>query len=157
MQPAYRQSWDEYFLDIAEHVASRSTCIRRKVGAVAVDTNHRILGTGYNGAPSGMAHCTKETCIRTIKNIPSGTQLDLCKAIHAEANIVLQLGEKLRGATLYCTTQPCTSCLKLLMGVGIKAIVWKQPYHDDYSSSLIQEYFGAPIETDDQGIVRMSK
>ena len=135
-----RQSWDSYFMNLAEAVASRSTCLRRQVGAIAVNPNHRTLGTGYNGAPSRMSHCTKDTCIRIRNNIPSGKQLDLCKAIHAEANIVSQLGDQLAGCTLYCTTQPCTSCLKLLMGVGIKRIVWQHPYDDDYSLELMEEY-----------------
>ena len=135
-----RQSWDSYFMDLAHNVASRSTCLRRKVGAVAVNERHRIIGTGYNGPPSGMSHCTEKTCVRIARNIPSGSQLDLCKAIHAEANIVLQLGEKLRNATIYITCQPCTGCLKLLMGAGIRRIVWEKPYDDPYSRQLMNEY-----------------
>lgn len=135
-----RQSWDEYFMQIAENAASRSTCLRRHVGAVAVNNDNRIIGTGYNGAPSGLDHCTSDSCIRMIRNIPSGTQLDVCKAIHAEANIVLQLGSQLKGATLYCTNQPCTSCFKLLMGAKVDRIVWKNPYDDDYSVTLMKEY-----------------
>lgn len=140
MTTNHRQSWDKYFMDMASQVASRSTCLRRQIGAVAVNQKHRVLGTGYNGAPSGMSHCTKDTCIRIQKNIPSGTQLDVCKAIHAEANIVLQLGEQLHNATLYCTARPCTSCLKLLMGAGIKRIVWITNYPDNYSETLMKEY-----------------
>lgn len=136
-----RIPWDVYFIDLAKMVSVRSTCIRRKVGAVAVNSQHRILGTGYNGAPSGLEHCTKDTCIRTIRNIPSGTQLDLCKAIHAEANLVLQLGSQLKGAYVYCTTQPCTSCLKLLMGAGIERLIWINAYQDTYSQKLMSEYF----------------
>ena len=139
-----RQCWDEYFMDIAEKVATRSTCLRRQVGAVAINANHRIIGSGYNGAPSGLDHCTKDTCIRTIRNIPSGTQLDICKAIHAEANIVLQLGDSLKNGSLYCTNQPCTSCLKLLMGAGINKIIWKNPYPDEYAAELMTEY-GVPF------------
>lgn len=134
-----RKNWDEYFMEIAQFVASRSTCTRRKVGAVAVK-NHRIIGTGYNGAPSGFEHCTEQTCIRRLKQIPSGSQLDLCKAIHAEANIVLQLGYELKDADFYCTTQPCTSCLKLLMGAKVHRIIWEHPYDDDYSRTLMKEY-----------------
>ena len=142
-----RKSWDAYFMELAKQVASRSTCTRRKVGAVATNYKHRILGTGYNGAPSGLKHCTKETCIRELMMVPSGTQLDLCKAIHAEANIVLQLGDRLAGATLYCTTQPCTSCLKLLMGTGIYQLVWEEFYPDKYSHMLMFEY-GLPFIRD---------
>lgn len=127
-------------MQMAHMVASRSTCVRRKVGAVAVNKRNRVIGTGYNGAPSGMKHCTTNSCIRVIKKIPSGTQLDLCKAIHAEANIVLQVGNELEGATLYCTISPCTSCLKLLMGVRIEKIIWEGTYDDPYSLELMKEY-----------------
>lgn len=142
-----REPWDIYFMNMAKQVAGRSTCTRRKVGAVATNGSHRVMGTGYNGAPSGLTHCTKETCIRELFMIPSGTQLDLCKAIHAEANIVLQLGERLADATLYCTTQPCTSCLKLLMGAKISHLVWEEFYPDKYSHTLMFEY-GIPFIRD---------
>lgn len=135
-----REPWDQYFMSMAEHAASRSTCTRRKVGAVAVNNRNRVIGTGYNGAPSGLEHCTTETCVRRKLDIPSGTQLDLCKAIHAEANIVLQLGDRLKGAKVYCTTQPCTSCLKLLMGASVSEIFWKEFYPDPYSTELMLEY-----------------
>ena len=135
-----RQSWDEYFLDIALKVATRSTCLRRKVGSVAVNINHRIIGTGYNGAPAGLSHCTKETCVRTKNNIPSGELPHICKAIHSEANIVLQLGDGLQNSTLYCTTKPCINCLKLLMGAQVRRIVWIEDYNDAYSDQLMLEY-----------------
>lgn len=135
-----RQDWDSYFMSLARQVASRSSCLRRKVGAVAVNPYHRIIGTGYNGPPAGMEHCTKDTCIRTKNNIPSGTQLDLCKAIHAEANIVLQLGQQLHDATIYVTCQPCTSCIKLLMGANILKLIWENPYNDTYANELMFEY-----------------
>lgn len=135
-----RVSWDDYFFDLATLAATRSTCLRRQVGAVAVDPHHRIIGTGYNGAPSGMAHCTHETCIREKRQIPSGRELDLCKAIHAEANIVLQLGEKLKDASIYVTVSPCTSCLKLLMGARVARILWKNGYPDEYAHELMKEY-----------------
>lgn len=146
-----RIPWVVYFMRIAEEVATRSTCIRRRVGAVAVDPNHRILGTGYNGAPMGMSHCTKDTCIRTIKKIPSGQQLELCKAIHAEQNLVVYLGESLANATVYCTTRPCTTCTKLLIGCGVKEIVWKQDYNDPYADQLLQEYMGQAATVDEYG------
>lgn len=136
-----RPDWPQYFFNIAETVASRSTCLRRKVGAIAVESDtHRIIGTGYNGAPSGLVHCTKDTCVRIVKQIPSGTQLDICKAIHAEANLVIALGSKLKNNIVYCTTQPCISCLKLLMGTGIYQIAWKHPYNDEYAQQLMKEY-----------------
>lgn len=135
-----RVSWDQYFMDLAEQVATRSTCVRRKVGAVAVNDKHMIIGTGYNGAPSGFKHCTKDTCIRCVKNIPSGQMTDICRAIHAEQNLVVHLGEKLKDATVYCTTKPCTTCTKLLIGCGVKQIVWKNDYNDDFALSLLKEF-----------------
>lgn len=150
-----RQSWDSYFMGLTDTIASRSTCIRRQVGAVAVNEDHRIIGTGYNGAPSGMSHCSKDTCVRTLRNIPSGQQLDICKALHAEANIVLQLGYGLKGATLYCNTQPCTNCLKLLIGSGVKRIVWKKYYDDPYARTLMEEY-GTIKESEEDGIAMIS-
>lgn len=135
-----KPSWDEYFMHLAEEVATRSTCIRRHVGAVAVNEHHRIIGTGYNGAPSGMPHCTPETCVRNIHHVKSGTAVEFTRAIHAEANIVLQLGEQLEDCTLYCTNQPCVSCLKLLMGCHVRRVVWKEPYDDMLSEQMMNEY-----------------
>lgn len=135
-----RASWDEYFMDIAKLVSTRTTCFRRAVGAVAVDKNHRVLGTGYNGAPSGLTHCTKANCIRIQQNIPSGERSELCKAIHAEQNLVIHLGEQLAGATVYVTTRPCTTCTKLLIGCGVEEIVWEQNYNDEYATTILTEY-----------------
>ena len=84
-------SWTEYFMDLAKAVSTRSTCLRRKVGAVAVNPRHMVIGTGYNGAPSSMAHCTPETCIRMKNHIPSGEKLEMCKAVHAEVNLVSEV------------------------------------------------------------------
>ena len=135
-----RASWDEYFMNIAHLVATRTTCFRRAVGAVAVDKNHRVLGTGYNGAPSGLAHCTRANCIRIQQNIPSGERSELCKAIHAEQNLVIHLGEQLAGATVYVTTRPCTTCTKLLIGCGVEEIVWQENYNDEYATTILREY-----------------
>lgn len=146
-----RISWDQYFMNLANQVATRSTCVRRKVGAVAVDDRNMIIGTGYNGSPSGFTHCTKETCIRCIKKIPSGQMTDLCRAIHAEQNLVVHLGEKLKGSTVYCTTKPCTTCTKLLIGCGVKHIVWRGDYDDDFASSILKEYTGTEFYTDGHG------
>ena len=135
-----RPDWDVYFMQLADMVASRSTCIRRHVGAIAVDSRHRVLGTGYNGVPSGYQHCTHDSCIRIKQNIPSGERQELCSAIHAEENIVLQLGEQLRGATLYCTIQPCTICIKSLIGAGINRIVWQGSYPDKLSLDMMRTF-----------------
>ena len=117
-------------MKIAEVVKLRSTCIRRKVGAVLIKDSH-ILSTGYNGAPSGFAHCTPETCLR--KNLKSGEKPELCRGVHAEINCIIQAaihGTSIKGnTTLYSTTFPCMSCLKLLINAGIKRIVYNEPYN----------------------------
>jgi dCMP deaminase len=125
-----RISKDQYFMKIAEVVKLRSTCIRRSVGAVLVKDSH-ILSTGYNGAPSGFKHCTPETCMRI--NLETGEKPELCKGVHAEINCVIQAaihGTSIIGdTTLYTTTFPCMSCLKVLINAGIKRIVYKEPYY----------------------------
>ena len=117
-------------MKIAEVVKLRSTCIRRSVGAVLVKDSH-ILSTGYNGAPSGFKHCTPKTCMRV--NLKTGEKPELCRGVHAEINCVIQAaihGTSIMGnTTLYTTTFPCMSCLKLLINAGIKRIVYKEPYN----------------------------
>lgn len=134
-----RQSWDDYFMVLATAVTQRSTCLRRQIGAIAVDTCHKVIGTGYNGTPSKLTHCTKDTCVRTVNKIPSGQRIEVCRAIHAEQNIVLQCGERLHGATIYCTAKPCITCFKLLYGAGVRRIVWKNDYEDDFSTGMMEE------------------
>ena len=103
-----RKSWDEYFMEIAEIVKTRSTCLRRQVGAVIVKDN-RIITTGYNGAPSGLRHCTDiGGCERERLHIPSGQRHELCRALHAEQNAIIQaakVGVSTEGATIYITLQ----------------------------------------------------
>lgn len=125
-----RISKDDYFMKIAEVVKLRSTCIRRSVGAVLVKDSH-ILSTGYNGAPSGFKHCTPATCMRV--NLKTGEKPELCRGVHAEINCIIQAaihGTSIIGdTTLYTTTFPCMSCLKLLINAGIKRIVYGEPYN----------------------------
>jgi dCMP deaminase len=128
-----RPGWDEYFMQIAHTVATRATCPRASVGAVLV-REHRILTTGYNGAPRGVTHCTEAGCIM------SG---DHCvRATHAEANAIVQgalHGVGLQNATAYCTHQPCVHCSKLLISAGITKIVYDQPYPDPVATELLAE------------------
>jgi dCMP deaminase len=128
-----RPSWDEYFMEIARTVATRATCPRASVGAVLV-REHRILTTGYNGAPRGVAHCTEAGCI--VVN-------DHClRATHAEANAVVQgalHGVSVHGATAYCTHQPCVNCSKLFISAGIIKIVYEHPYPDAVAAELLAE------------------
>ncbi len=107
-----RPSWDRYFMDIVELVSMRSTCLRRRVGAVLV-RDRRILATGYNGAPSGIMHCAERGCLRDQMNIPSGERHELCRGLHGEQNAVIQAalhGVGIKGATLYCSNSPCIIC-----------------------------------------------
>jgi dCMP deaminase len=133
-----RPDWDEYFMSIAEMVATRSTCLRRKVGSVLALEN-RILATGYNGVPTGFPHCDEIGCIRQDQNIASGVDLHLCRGTHSEANLISQcarFGIKAFGATLYITTSPCSSCMKLLINAGIKKIIYKELYSDQLAVDL---------------------
>jgi dCMP deaminase len=127
---AERPVIDEYFLKIASVVAERSTCLRRQIGAVAVRDKH-ILSTGYNGAPAGLTDCLTLGCIRNKLNIPSGHLHEICRAVHAEQNVIIQAalhGISLEGATIYCTNVPCILCKKMLINVKIKRFVTYAPY-----------------------------
>jgi len=128
-------------MDITRLVARRSTCIRRQVGAIVVK-DKRILATGYNGVPTGLAHCEDTGCIREQNNIPSGQRHELCRGLHAEQNTIIQAafhGISISGATLYCTTLPCSICLKMLINAGITAIIYEQGYPDELTQSLLNE------------------
>ncbi|MDD5042194.1 MAG: cytidine/deoxycytidylate deaminase family protein [Candidatus Omnitrophica bacterium] len=136
-----RPSWDEYFLEMASLVAKRSTCLRRSVGAVIVK-DKRILATGYNGAPSGLKHCVEIGCIRQQMKIPSGQRHELCRALHAEQNALIQAclhGISVKGGTLYATTQPCVICAKMLINAGIKEIVVSEGYPDKMAMSFLKQ------------------
>ena len=136
-----RPSWDEYFLGIAELVSKRSTCLRRSVGAVLVK-DKRILATGYNGAPANIKHCEATGCVREKLKIPSGERHELCRGLHGEQNAFLQAalhGTSLKDATLYCTTQPCIICAKMIINAGIKEIVIKGGYPDKMAREILRE------------------
>ncbi|QCX33381.1 cytidine deaminase [Caloramator sp. E03] len=136
-----RPSWDEYFMEIAELVKKRSTCLRRQVGAVIVKDN-RILTTGYNGVPPKMKHCEEIGCLRQKLNVPSGERHELCRALHAEQNAIIQAakyGISVEDSTIYVTAQPCVICAKILIASGIKRIVFKGDYPDELSQSMLNE------------------
>jgi dCMP deaminase len=137
----YRPSWDEYFLQLATQAASRSTCLRRQVGAVLV-RDKRILATGYNGAPRGVSHCLDIGCLREQMGIPSGERQELCRAIHAEQNAVIQAaihGVAIEDATLYTTLHPCVLCAKILINCGVREIHYVEGYPDELSRELLAE------------------
>jgi len=141
-----RPTWDEYFMMIAHDVSSRATCIRRKVGAVIVKEK-RILSTGYNGVPTGITHCTPETCLRNIYNVPSGERHELCRGLHAEQNAIIQAayhGVSIADAIIYVTHQPCSICTKMLINAGIKTFIFEHPYNDELAKAMMDE---AGIET----------
>lgn len=136
-----RPAWDEYFMQMAELARTRTTCLRRGVGAVIVKDN-RVLATGYNGSPKGIAHCEEVGCLRQQMNVPSGKMHELCRGLHAEQNAIIQaacMGVSIEGATLYCTTQPCVICTKMLINAGITRIVIKESYPDELAQKMIQE------------------
>ncbi len=133
-----RPSWDEYFMEITRLVVSRSTCLRRQVGAVVVK-DKKILATGYNGAPSGLPHCLEVGCLREEMGIPSGERHELCRGLHAEQNAIIQAayhGVSINGATLYCTNLPCIICTKMLINAGIERVVYEQGYADPLASQM---------------------
>ena len=136
-----RPSWDEYFMQVARLISSRSTCIRRKVGAVIV-LDKRILSTGYNGAPSKLAHCLDIGCLREKMNVPSGKQHEICRGIHAEQNAILQAsryGIPIAGAKIYITNQPCVLCAKMLINTGISEIIYEGTYPDKMAKDILSE------------------
>ncbi len=136
-----RPTWEEYFMDITRLVAKRSTCLRRQVGAVLV-MDKRILATGYNGAPSGLAHCLEVGCLREKHHIPSGERHELCRGLHGEQNAIIQAafhGIRIQNATLYCTNLPCVICTKMIINAGIKEIVYESGYADDLARQMLEE------------------
>jgi dCMP deaminase len=136
-----RPAWDSYFMKIAEDVATRSTCLRRAVGALIVK-DKRILTTGYNGVPTGITHCTEETCLRIKYNIPSGERHELCRGLHAEQNAIIQAayhGVSIKDAVIYVTHQPCSICTKMLINSGIKKFIFRHPYRDPLAEEMLRE------------------
>jgi dCMP deaminase len=132
---------DTYFMRMAELVASRSTCLRRNVGAVIVKEK-RILTTGYNGAPKGLKHCEEVGCVRLENNIESGTRHELCRGVHAEQNAVIQaayFGSSIKDSTIYTTNFPCVLCAKILINAGVREVVYKDDYVDPLSKSILEE------------------
>jgi len=134
-----RLSWNQYFIEIARLVATRSTCQRRQVGAVLVK-DKRILATGYNGVPSGVEHCEFVGCLRETLNIPSGERHELCRGVHAEQNALIwaaKYGVSTDGATLYCTHSPCLICAKILVQAGVKRVFYAEGYEDRMTFEML--------------------
>ncbi len=141
-----RPDWDNYFMAIASVVATRSTCLRRKVGAVIV-RDRQIISTGYNGAPKGVPHCAEVGCLREKLGIPSGERHEICRGAHAEINAIAQAaatGSTTAGADMYCTHEPCSFCTKAMINAGIRRVLYVFPYPDPLARQLREE---AGLET----------
>lgn len=136
--------WDHRFMEMARLVASWASCYQteRKVGAVIVK-DKRVMTTGYNGAPAGVKTCVERgECLRKKLGIPSGTRHEMCYAVHAEQNAIIQaakLGISIDGATLYCTHQPCILCAKMIVNSGIDRVVYGEGYPDEFSLEIFKE------------------
>ena len=136
-----RPDWDTYFIAIAMMAATRSTCLRRQVGAV-ITRDRQVVSTGYNGAPSGTAHCLDTECLREALCIPSGERHEMCRGSHAESNAIAQaarMGIATDGAELYCTHEPCSLCTKVILNAGIVKVVYMRPYPDKLAVDLREE------------------
>ena len=136
-----RPTWDEYFMEIARQVATRSTCLRRHVGAIIV-RDKRILSTGYNGPPRGLRHCDEAGCLRAQLDIPSGQRQEICRGLHAEQNAIIQAalhGVSVEGGTIYVTHQPCITCAKMIINSGIVRAVCANSYPDELSRGMLDE------------------
>ncbi len=136
-----RPDWNEYFMQITHLVATRSTCLRRKVGALLVK-NKRILATGYNGAPRHLPHCIQTGCLRDKLGIPSGQRQEICRGLHAEQNVIIQAalyGINTDASTLYCTHQPCLTCSKMIINAGIKRVFFQGDYPDKLAAEMLSE------------------
>jgi len=136
-----RPGWDEYFMNITELVSRRSTCLRRKVGAILVK-DKRILATGYNGAPTGIRHCSETGCLREKLDVPSGERHELCRGLHAEQNAIIQAalyGISTKDAIIYCTNHPCVICSKMIINAGIISIVYREGYSDKLAEEMLNE------------------
>jgi len=133
-----RPGWDEYFMSIAAVVSTRSTCLRRKVGAVIV-RDRQIISTGYNGAPKGAPHCSETGCLRERMGVPAGERQEICRGSHAEVNAIAQaaaVGASTAEGVIYCTHEPCSFCTKAIINAGIRRIVFANPYPDVIASLL---------------------
>ncbi len=146
--------WDARFMELAQTISGWASCFHqdRKIGAVIVK-DKRIMTTGYNGAPAGIKTCVERgECLRKKLAIPSGTRHELCYAVHAEQNAIIQaakLGVSIDGATLYCTHQPCVLCSKIIINAGIRRVMYRSGYPDEFSMEILREA-GVSVECFEQ-------
>lgn len=136
-----RPTWDAYFSQLARMVASRSTCLRRNVGALLVK-GERIISTGYNGAPQGVPHCLDIGCLREAEGIPSGHRYELCRGVHAEQNAIInaaRYGISTINSVLYCTNQPCMLCARMLVNAGVIRVVHQGDFNDELAMNCFRD------------------
>ena len=136
-----RPDWDIYFLLLAQVAAMRSTCLRRRVGAVLV-RDRQILSTGYNGAPRGVSHCEEVGCLRERLGIASGERHEICRGSHAEINAIAQAaaaGTSTARSWLYCTHEPCIYCTKALINAGCEKVFYLYEYPDELARAVMEE------------------
>jgi dCMP deaminase len=145
MKGIKKPDWDAYFMMIAEVVRTRADCLRRRVGAVIVK-DFRIVSTGYNGTPRGIKNCTEGGCLRCLLRsqgkLKRGEKEESCICLHAEQNAIIQaayLGTSTKGATLYTTANPCSSCAKMLINAGIIRVVCRMEHHDLEGIKLLEK------------------
>ena len=134
-----RPRWHQYFMEMAYLASTRSTCLRRQVGAIIVKDN-QILSSGYNGAPKHVPHCSETGCLRQKLNIPTGERHELCRGVHAEQNAIIQAainGSVIKGSDLYCTNQPCVICTKMLINAEINSIYIAEVYADKLAQEML--------------------
>jgi dCMP deaminase len=133
-----RVSRNEYYMQLAVDVARRSTCTRRRIGAVIVNGDV-IVSTGYNGNPRGLPHCAEIGCIRDELSIPSGERMEICTAVHAEQNALIFAGKEAAGGILYSTIVPCNTCAKMIINAGVRRVVYLQGYPDLMGDELLRQ------------------
>lgn len=137
---AARPGWDQYYLGIALAVAARSSCSRRRVGALVVVDN-AIIATGYNGTPVGVRNCSEGGCPRCASDAPTGAGYDACICVHAEQNAIVfaaRHGNATQGGVLYTTLRPCFGCAKESIQAGLRQIVYAEPFV--YAADLEEVY-----------------
>ncbi|UCE38437.1 MAG: cytidine/deoxycytidylate deaminase family protein [Thermoplasmata archaeon] len=136
-----RPSIDEYFMKMAHLAKERSTCLRRKVGAV-ITKDKRVLSTGYNGAPKGLPHCEEVGCVRENLDVPTGERHELCRGVHAEQNAIIQaavFGTSIKDGKIYTTNHPCVVCAKLLINASISEIIYDDDYIDELAKEVLRQ------------------
>jgi dCMP deaminase len=134
-----RPTWDEYFINIVHQLKKRSTCSRRRFGAIVVNNKKEIVSTGYNGVVRGAEHCEEIGCIKDEMGVESGMGHGICPAVHAEQNALIQAGKEAEGATLYLNGFPCKICARLIVNSGIKRLIMSGDYSDEEGLKIITQ------------------